>query len=303
MENSGIPKNIVINNPIKPKYIIIAVIIGLIVVAGFFSLRTVDSGHRGVLVTFGEVGDNIHDEGGPYFVIPFVQDIINVNAQTLKISTSTSAASADLQVVSTTIAVNFHVDPSLANTVYQTLRLEYGDRIIAPAIQESVKAGTAQFTAEELITKRATVRQVIQDDLAGRLQIYGIIIENVLIENFDFSDTFNAAIEAKVKAEQEALEAERVLDRIEIEAMQAIAKAGGIAESIRLEAAALADAILLDAEAKAEALNIQKQEVTALLNQFKAIEKWDGKLPVFLGGDTVPFIDITSLVENDIGDE
>lgn len=303
METNRINKNIVINNPIKPKTVVILVIIGLILITGFMSLRTVEAGHRGVLVTFGEVGDTIYAEGGPYFVIPFVQDIINVNVQTLKISTSTSAASADLQVVSTTVAVNFHVDPGSANSVYQQLRLEYADRVIAPAIQESVKAGTAQFTAEELITKRALIRQVIQDDLTSRIKIYDIIIENVLIENFDFSASFNQAIEAKVQAEQEALEAERILDRIRIEALQRVAEAEGIAEGIRLEAAANADATLLEAEARAEALSIQKLQVTELLNQFKAIEKWDGKLPQFMGGDTIPFLDITSIVENDLGNE
>lgn len=296
-------RNIAINNPLTPKTIAIIVIIGLIVLLGSMSYRTVEPGHRGVLISFGEVGDNIYAEGGPYFIIPFVQDIIQMNVQTLKISTSTTASSADLQIVSTTIAVNFHVDPGQVNVVYQSLRQEYADRVIAPAIQESVKAGTAQFTAEELITKRATVRQVIQDDLAARLLQYGIIIENVLIEDFDFSTAFNQAIEAKVQAEQQALEAERILDRIRVEAFQAIAEAEGLAESIRLVAQAEADATLFEAEANAEALRIQKQEVTALLNQFKAIEKWDGKLPQFMGGDTIPFLDITALVEDDLGNE
>ena len=115
MEN----RTINIDNRIKPKYIIIAVIIGFTVLTAYSSYRTVDPGHRGVLVTFGEVGDKIYVEGGPYFVIPFVQDIILMNVQTLKISTSTTASSADLQVVSTTIAVNYHVDPGQVNTVYQ----------------------------------------------------------------------------------------------------------------------------------------------------------------------------------------
>jgi len=298
MEN----RTINIDNRIKPKYIIIAVIIGFTVLTAYSSYRTVDPGHRGVLVTFGEVGDKIYAEGGPYFVIPYVQDIILVNVQTLKISTSTTASSADLQVVSTTIAVNYHVDPGQVNTVYQSLRLEYADRVIAPAIQESVKAGTAQFSAEELITKRATVRQVIQDDLLGRLQKYGIVIENVLIEDFDFSAAFNAAIEAKVRAEQEALEAERILDKKIVEAQQAIAVANGTAQAIRLVAQANADAILFEAEANAEALRIQKLEVTTLLNQFKAIEKWNGELPQFMGGDTVPFIDITSFIDEEVVD-
>jgi len=280
----------------KQKKVLVAIIAIVIIVAFVAtSVRQVDAGHRGVMLTFGKVEENIYGEGGPYFVIPFAQELILVNVQTLKYLAGASAASEDLQIVSSSIAVNFHVDPNQANTVYQRLRFDYGDRVIAPAIQEVVKAATAKFVAEELITKREDVKAVITNDLTKRLAEFGIVVETVLIESFDFSSGFNQAIEAKVTAEQQALEAERILQRKEVEALQKVAEAGGVAESIRITAKAEADAILLKAKANAEALNIQKQEVSQLINQFKAIEKWDGKLPQFLGTEVIPFIDITNV--------
>jgi len=278
--------------------IIAGVVIGILLLSLLTSgIKTVDSGNRGVLTTFGAVEDKILPEGGPYFIIPFVQDVIQLNVQTLKIATNASAASQDLQIVSAIVTVNYHVDAGQVNKVYQTLRFDYADRVISPAIQESVKAGTAKFTAEQLITKRPEVKQVITDDLTIRLMLYGIVVESVLIESFEFSAGFNQAIEAKVTAEQQALEAERILDRKRIEAEQRIAEAFGVAESIKLTASANADATLLEATARAEALRLQRQEVTVLLNQYKAIEKWDGILPQFIGGETIPFIDITGLIE------
>ncbi len=278
--------------------VIAGVVIGILLLSLFTAgIKTVDSGNRGVLTTFGAVEDKILPEGGPYFIIPFVQDVVQLNVQTLKIATTASAASQDLQIVSAIVTVNYHVDAGQVNKVYQTLRFDYADRVISPAIQESVKAGTAKFTAEQLITKRPEVKQVITDDLTNRLMLYGIIVESVLIESFDFSEGFNQAIEAKVTAEQQALEAERILDRKRIEAEQRIAEAYGVSESIKLTASANADATLLEATARAEALRLQRQEVSALLNQYKAIEKWDGVLPQFTGGETIPFIDITGLIK------
>ena len=288
------PSNWVLEN--LPKLIATIVILAVVIVTISFGMRTVEAGHRGVLTTFGKVEDTVLGEG-LHFIIPYMQNLIQMNVQTLKYVADASASSMDLQIVSTRVAVNYHVDPGQANRVYQTLRMEYADRVIAPAIQESVKASSATFTAEQLITRRPEVKAMIKDDLAERLLGYGIIVEVVSIQDFDFSQEFNAAIEAKVKAEQQALEAERILQRKKVEAEQMIAEAGGRAESVRLEARARADATIMEAEARAEALRLQRQEVTALLNQYKAIEKWDGVLPRFIGGGAIPFIDITELVE------
>ena len=154
---------------------------------------------------------------------------------------------------------------------------EPGPRIIIPAVQEAVKAVTARFTAEELIAKRTDVRDQIVAQLRERLARHGIMVDEFSIVNFNFSRSFNDAIEAKTTAEQLKLKAERDLQRIEVEAKQRVAQA----------------------RAEAESLAVQRQQVTPELirlremeNQRAAIEKWDGKLPNVAGG-AIPFINVT----------
>lgn len=269
--------------------VITAISVLLIVAFLVSAIRTVDSGHRGVVLTLGRVEDIILQEGGPYFVIPFgYQNVVQVNVQIQKEETTTTAASADLQDVTTQVTVNFRVDPGRANVVYQTLRLDYTDRVVRPGIQEAVKAATAGFTAEELITKRPSVKTAIEDILREALAENNIILDRVSITEFSFSQQFTNAIESKVQAEQDALRAENELLRIEIEAKQTVVRAEAEAE-----------ALVLVAGAQAEALRLQRVEVSPLLNQFKAIEKWDGRLPVFVGQEGVPLIEISDLIPED----
>ncbi len=266
--------------------VITAISVLLIVAFLVSAIRTVDSGHRGVVLTLGRVEDIILQEGGPYFVIPFgYQNVVQVNVQIQKEETTTTAASADLQDVTTQVTVNFRVDPGRANVVYQTLRLDYTDRVVRPGIQEAVKAATAGFTAEELITKRPSVKSAIEDILRAALLENNILLDRVSITEFSFSQQFTNAIESKVQAEQDALRAENELLRIEIEAKQTVVRAQAEAE-----------ALVLVAAAQAEALRLQRAEVGPLLNQFKAIEKWDGRLPVFVGQEGVPLIEIGDLI-------
>ena len=269
--------------------VITAISVLLIVAFLVSAIRTVDSGHRGVVLTLGRVEDVILQEGGPYFVIPFgYQNVVQVNVQIQKEETTTTAASADLQDVTTQVTVNFRVDPGRANVVYQTLRLDYTDRVVRPGIQEAVKAATAGFTAEELITKRPSVKTAIEDILRAALAENNILLDRVSITEFSFSQQFTNAIESKVQAEQDALRAENELLRIEIEAKQTVVRAEAEAE-----------ALVLVAGAQAEALRLQRVEVSPLLNQFKAIEKWDGRLPVFVGQEGVPLIEISALIPED----
>jgi regulator of protease activity HflC (stomatin/prohibitin superfamily) len=130
-----------------------------------------------------------------------------MSVQTQKYEADSSAVTNDLQDVSTTIALNWRLDPGQASEVYKTLGLEYIDRIAAPAIQEVIKQVTAKFNAEDLILRRDEVKNAISDGLSTRLLERGIITETLSITNFTFSATFTAAIEAKVAAEQAVLEA------------------------------------------------------------------------------------------------
>ena len=279
------PKALKIGLPIIVVLLVIAVLVSQAVVI-------VDSGYRGVVLTWGNVDTDIVLDEGLHFVVPIQQRVVQVSVQILKEEAKTTAASKDLQDVSTEVTLNYHINPDRANVVYQQLRQESTERIVRPAIQEAVKASTAQFTAEDLIVKRALVKDKIEETLANNLIVNGIIVDRVSITEFKFSTKFTAAIESKQEAEQLALKAENDLIRIRVEAEQRVT-----------QAKAEADAILLEATAQAEALKLQRLEVSELLNQYKAIEKWDGKLPTFLGSDTVPLVDVTKIIESGESEE
>ena len=235
----------------------------------FNSFETVGAGERGVVFSkLDGVQETVKGEG-LNFKIPFVEDIIPMDVRIQKSETRAEAASKDLQVVSSTIALNYHMDPSSANSVYQEVGVLYKQRIIDPAVQESVKAATAQFTAEELITRRSEVSDLIKQMMSERLVTHHILVDEFNIVEFAFSNVFNEAIEAKQTAEQQALKAERDLERIKIEAEQKIA----------------------EAKAEAESQRLQRETITPTLLQLRAIEKWDGHLPQVTSGAT-PFVDL-----------
>jgi prohibitin 2 len=247
--------------------LIIAAVLLMIINSPF---GTVPAGERGVQLRFGAVTGRIFDEG-LYFRIPFIESVQKMDVKIQKDEVPASAASKDLQIVTSKIALNYHLDPDSVNKIWQEVGKNYNIRIIAPSIQEAVKAESAKFTAEELITKREEVKEKIKANLAERLLERSIIVDEFNIIDFEFSPAFNTAIEAKVTAEQLKLKADRDLQRIEIEAEQKIAEARGKAEAIRIEAQALR----------------QNAQVVEL----RWIEKWDGKVPTYWGAAS-PFIGI-----------
>jgi regulator of protease activity HflC (stomatin/prohibitin superfamily) len=258
-------------------YVVLGLIavLGLIIVLNGFT--TVQSGFVGVKKTLGKL-DSGYLSAGLHFKIPFMQEIILVNTQVLKSETQAAASSKDMQTTHTSIVVNYRVDEERASRLLSTVGTSYANVIIAPAIQEVLKATTSQYSAEELVTKRETVAIGIKEGLEKKLVKYDLIVTDISITNFEFEKAFNESIEAKQVAAQQAIKAENDLRRIEIEAKQKIAGAG----------------------AEAEALRLKKQEITpdlVLLKQIevqeKAVDKWDGKLPNVTGG-TIPFINVDS---------
>nr|WP_243643773.1 prohibitin family protein [Tepidibacillus fermentans] len=260
------------------KIFVFSFIIFIVILLIFNSFVIVDAGNRGVVTQLGAVQDRVLNEG-LHFKIPFIQEIIPMEVRVQKEQTEQTAASKDLQVVTTTVAVNFHLNPDIVNKLYQQVGMSYKERIVAPAIGESLKAVTAQYTAEELISKRQEVSTKVKETLAKKLATYYMQLDEINITEFKFSDEYNQAIEQKQIAEQQALKAKLDLQRVEIEAKQKIEQA----------------------KAEAESLKLQKQEVTKELielrkieAQMEAIKKWDGKLPNVTGG-SVPFIDVNGL--------
>jgi len=261
----------------RPKFgkvIVFGVFLLVVFILLVSSVYKINAGHRGIVLTFGKPDMDASNEG-IHFKIPVAQTVKKMEVRTQKIEAGADAASKDLQDVQTNIALNYHLSPGETPKLYQEIGLEYRERIINPAIQESVKAVTAQFTAEELITRRPEVRRGIQEFLIKRLARYYIVVDDFNIVNFQFSEEFDKAIEEKVTAEQKKLKAERDLDRIKVEKEQKITQAEAEAQSIIIQSKAL-------------------RENPDIL-QLRWIEKWDGILPKVMG-DSKPLIDVTGMI-------
>jgi len=261
--------------------IIILIIIGVVAAA---SVQIVDSGHRGVLLHWNAVDVTAPPlDEGLHFVVPFQDQVVNMEVRTLLFVKGTSSASKDLQTVTTEVTVNYAPDPETVNTLYKEVGLNYQNRIIAPAVEEVVKQVTANYNAEELITKRPLVKSDIETEITKRLNIFNIQTQVISITDFQFSDLFSRAIESKVEAEQKALKAENDLRRIQVEALQSEAIAQGRAK-----------ANVAQAEGEAEAIRVINQ---ALSNnphylEWLKTQAWDGKLPLVVGEGGTPFIAI-----------
>lgn len=215
---------------------------------------------------------------GFHIITPFVQQAITFDVRVQKEEFETTAASKDLQDVSTKVALNVHPTPELVPTIYQKYGQDYAEKVVHPAVQESVKAVTARFTAEELITKRETVKNEIQAQLADFLKQADLVLDETYVTNFKFSEDFSKAIESKQIAEQEALKAKNTLEQVKIEAEQKVAQARAEAEGLKLQKEAITPSLLA----------LRRIEANV-----KAIEKWDGKLPnTIMGGGAVPFINL-----------
>ncbi|MFL6365435.1 MAG: prohibitin family protein [Nitrososphaeraceae archaeon] len=282
--------------------IVIPAIIGIIILLFIVSasVKIVDAGYRGVLLKFGAVDTSVALNEGIHFVTPFRDSVIQMEVRTQKTVENAASASKDLQDVTTQVALNYRINPDRAQVVYQQLGFEYGNRVIAPAIQESVKQVTARFNAEELITKRETVKNQIEEQIKSRLAPYNIVVDTISITEFQFSDQFRKAVEAKVEAQQRALQAQNDLRRIEIEAQQNEAKAVGEQKANVARADGVRQANVLQAEGESQAIKIIDQQLrtSPTYLEWLKTQRWDGKLPLVTGGGsggtggTTPFIQI-----------
>lgn len=266
------------------KIIIAAVIVILVLATGISGLTVVPAGTSGVIVTMGKVSERALDSG-LHFKIPFVQSVVIMNNKIQKCEVDSNSVSKDLQTVSSSVAVNFHITSDSASDIYKNIGVQYQDTVLQPAIQEAVKSISAQYTAEELITKRTAVGDEIASALTEKVSDYGIIIDKFNIVNFEFSEEFNMAIEQKQVAEQNYLKAQT-------EKEQQLMEAEADAKKKVIEAEAEAEAKLKKADAEAEA----NEKINASLNgnilSYQQIQKWDGKYPSVVSSDSSVLIDI-----------
>ena len=256
--------------PSATKGVLIGILLLIIIgVVASSAVQIVDAGNRGVLLHWNAVDLTVAPlQEGLHFVTPFADSVVQMEIRTLKFVKATSAASKDLQTVSTEITVNYHPSPNSVHRLYQTVGLDYENRIITPTVEEVVKQVTANYNAEELITKRPQVKADITADIASRLNEFDVVTEIVSITDFQFSSLFAQAIESKVEAEQKAQKAENDLIRIEVEARQLAAQAEG-----------LAAANIAEAQGESAAIKIINE---ALSNnphylEWLKTQAWDGK--------------------------
>ena len=247
---------------VKPLLILVpCVILVLIVTIGCFDI--VPAGYKGVKLTMGAVDGTVLDEG-MNFKLPFAQRIVHVDARVKKYTVEgETSASKDMQSITTNVAVNYRVDGANVDKLYKNLSLNYENTIIAPAVSECIKSVTSQYTAEETITRRSEISAQIKEMLKTRLEDKYIFVDSLNITDLTFSAAFDKAIEEKQVAEQNALKAKYDLERIRTEAEQAVIKAQGEAEAMRIKNEALTDSII----------------------ELEFLNKWDGHMPTYYGGD------------------
>ena len=245
---------------------LIIALFALVLVTNCFTI--VDAGHTGVVVTLGKVNEGVLQEG-MHFKAPFVQKVVKIDNRIVKLEVDTEAFSKDLQTVATTLAINYRVDTSKSYSIYKNIGANYEQVLVAPAVNEVLKAITAQYTAEESVTNRTLVSDGLIKGLNEKLNNIGLYITDVNIINFDFSEAFITAIEEKQVAQQQLLKAET-------EKQTAITNAEAEAETTRIKA-----------QAEADANNKIKASLSEEVIRSKFYEKWDGKLPQAMGSDSI----------------
>lgn len=250
------------------------VIVFLAILSKFFVI--VNAGERGVLMQFGKVQEQILGEG-LHVILPTVYSVKKLSVRVQKQESSAEASSKDLQDVFTDVALNWHIIPEEANAIFQQIgdEKEVVARIIAPAVEEVLKAVIAKYTAEEIITKRGEVKAAVDEYLTLRLLTYHIAVDDISLVHVHFSQRFSDAVEAKQIAEQEA-------------------KRG---EFLALKAVKEAEAKVNLAKGEAEVQRLLRDNLTPELLERQAIEKWDGKLPVIVGDGGKNLLDLRKLVE------
>ena len=280
-------------SPFKLILTIFVVILAVIFLGSSFVV--IPAGHTGVALTFGKVEDVVLQEG-LHFKVPFVQKIVVVDNRIVKLDVNTEAFSKDLQTITTVVAVNYHVGKENSQTLYKNVGMGFEEVLITPAVNEVLKAVTAKYTAVELVSSRAEVSMLLDEGLNEKMNAYGIFINELNIINWDFSEEYINAVEAKQVAEQNLI-------KTRTEQEQALVIANTEAQKRVIAAEAEANEIKVLAQANAESNRIITESISELLIKYQTVAKWDGKLPTVMSGSDNMLIDIplTSAEEQPVG--
>jgi len=268
---------------LKPRTIgiVIFLLVVLIVLWGTFVI--VPAGHRGVILWWGSVEKRIMGER-LNFKVPIAENVIKVDVKVQPHPfKEIDASSKEYQMVKMTGMMNFHIDPSYVNDLYQKVGLDFADKVIDPAFNDFVKEVVPTYPIGEILPKREEIRQRAMKKLGDNLSRYHIIVDDIYFANIRFSPGYEGAVEAKQVAQQQVETQKQVLAQREIEAQQKVATAKGEAESI-----------LVVAQGQARANDALSRSISPILVQYKSVEKWNGILPQVSGG-AVPFVDLRKI--------
>lgn len=244
----------------------IILVIGLIIF--FASTTIVPTGHIGVVTLYSKVQDRYLDAGF-HFIRPFVEDVHDVDIRTQKYQGTVEGSAKDLQIVNITMSINYQIRAEKASKLYAEVGANYNDVVLNPALQSSLKAAIAKFTAEEMVTKRSEVANAITEELNARLEEY-FLISAVNLENIGFTDEFNRAVEAKTTNQQKAEAEKAQLEIIKVQNEQKINTAQAEAEVRKLQS---------------ESVTEKSLEQLRLEIQRELIQKWNGQFPTTMLGD------------------
>lgn len=276
--------------------VIVIIILGTIVDVfnpGYGWFATVKAGHVGVVEHFGKVRESTLQPG--FHFTSYFEHVRPVDIRTQRRNYTTEAFSSDIQQVGVSIAVNENINPNSAYKIYTTVGMNYLENLLEPRLMENSKVVISKYTAESLIANREKLSAEILEKMQADMAQYGINVSAISIENIDFTDQYEAAIEAKQVATQEKQKAQTEQERMTMEAEQAAKRkkieADATAEVQKIQADAEAYAIRMKAEAEAEANKKLNASLTEELINYNQILRWNGVLPQFVGGEgTIPIL-------------
>jgi regulator of protease activity HflC (stomatin/prohibitin superfamily) len=267
----------------KPRTVGLLILALLIVIIGWGTFVLIPAGHRGVVLLWGSVENRIMGEG-LNFKTPMAESVIKVDVKVQPHPfKEIDASSKEYQMVKMTGMMNFHIDPTYVNDLYQKVGLDFADKVIDPAFNDFVKEVVPTYPIGEILPKREEIRKRAMTKLGDNLSRYHIIVDDIYFASIRFSTGYEGAIEAKQVAQQQVETQKQVLAQREIEAQQKVATAKGEAESI-----------LVVAQGQAKANDVLSRSISPILVQYKGVEKWNGILPQVSGG-AVPFIDLSKM--------
>lgn len=279
--------------------LVFAGIIGIVLLSTMFgSFYRVDEGERAVLLTNGRFSEVA--EPGLHFKVPFFQTTKTISVRTeSRVYTEMASYSYDQQPAVLKISVNYLADPGNVETVYR----RYGSleaavsKVLDPKVYTGVKNSFGQYTAQRAIQERTQLNIDLQNAVLAELTDTGLTVQSVQVENIDYSDAYEAAIEAVAKAKADVERSKSELLRVEQEQQQKVKQAEAEATAIKLRADADAYQTSVSGKATADAI---RERGTALrenpnLVSLVAAEKWDGKLPTsMIPNGSVPFLNVGS---------